>query len=341
MDLTEIQIAEGAAWQQTFEKLMLNTNNIANVYELASAWADLGKSGKQGSKLFKQLSSAGGAETARYYWYRMDYDIRDFSNVADGRVVYGVSFDDVAKQLEIDELGQGRANLRRLGKKAGNYLDEPSSYWLAWRFEYNTTKADFHEALDFLQRTGMVSSLLEAKNVQDVTKALFGENQAERSTQRGYAVSGNTEVRVTVRYKPHFSGEVYDTGTAISKLINQVQWNIKKWGFQPNPYNIWDMIPLSFVADYVYDIGGCLEVLSRNDIGDYFMVERATVTRKTVLVDEWDGAPVQLTYFSRRCPLQIPHLEIPFSAKKFGSGDASTKTRVMRLIDGVSLLGGN
>jgi hypothetical protein len=94
------------------------------------------------------------------------------------------------------------------------------------------------------------------------------------------------------------------------------------------------------MADYIYDIGGKFETISRADMGDYFRVKRATVTIKTVVVSEWQGQPVVLTSFQRYVPTDIPQFEVTFQSQDVVSSGASTKTRVMRLIDGVTMLGG-
>lgn len=309
---TDLKGAEQEAWGQCLSNLCMNTNNLANIVSIANGAAELGAAAKAGASLFKSIASRTGGDIAPQIWQDLER---------------GIPWKEARKLYAQDTVRKG--------------VSVSKSTWLRWRFEYKTSKSDFDEALDFFERTGINVELVKADgDPTKIWKALFGENIAEHSTQHGCADAGPCTVRVTVQFQPHFSKPVYSASNAIANISGRIQWNLKKYGLQPNYYNLWDMVPLSFLGDYVYNVGQATETLSRNDIGDYFGVKRACVSRKTVIESTWDGAPVILTSYERQVPTEIPRFEAQFPISEAGSSDTSTKTKVMRIVDGVSMLGG-
>lgn len=122
----------------------------------------------------------------------------------------------------------------------GGHLDLPkglpglkdliSSGWLGYRYSYGTTKMDIEDGVALVNR------------LRDTAKA--GEI---RSNSVEILTYGDT--KYTVRCSI----------TLDSAQLREVQSFAERWGIALSAYNIWDMIPYSFIVDWFLDIGNLIE----------------------------------------------------------------------------------
>lgn len=100
-------------------------------------------------------------------------------------------------------------------------------------------------------------------------------------------------------------------------------------------YNVWDMIPLSFVADWFLPIGDFLEDFSQNWVADSAIFDIATVTTSW----KWShtirdaSGDYEISYYSRSVTSEPPEFESY-------SEDPSTKTVLKRVVDAAALIVG-
>jgi hypothetical protein len=111
-----------------------------------------------------------------------------------------------------------------------------SDLWLAYRYQYNTTKLDVEEAIKFMNR-----HIPESMWKSGLTS--YGEHIFEYK-----------DVTVTARCTLKLRSKELDT-------VSQIWQKLSTYGLAPDFYTIWDMIPYSFIVDWFLPVGNILSVL--------------------------------------------------------------------------------
>lgn len=185
--------------------------------------------------------------------------------------------------------------------KKGNLLDgvkdlikDPRKAWLSYRYAYSTTKMDVQEV------SGVITRL---KHLLDAGVDFKTNGTYKRGNQLFRAVA--TVPLSTVLPDPSF----------VSKL--------DKAGLKLSAYNVWDMIPYSFVVDWFLGIGDLLEWAE--SLNEALEVKPTSVWYSCQTVTD------ELVIYFRISASGITGT--PFYATK----NASTKTLLMRLTDALAL----
>lgn len=173
----------------------------------------------------------------------------------------------------------------------------PEDLWMSYRYVYSTTKSDIDEVQRFIQKN------------------------------RTYTARGGKSTDVG-RYhvKILFDLDSFEASQTFSD----------KLGLTPDLYNLWDMVPMSFVVDWFTDFGGLLERITNYGYARRFNVRSVTSSWKWTEKRTLDiaGIPVKCTFssYERRVMPTLPDF-IP-------TLDTSVKDRTLlkRVVDGVCLL---
>jgi len=161
--------------------------------------------------------------------------------VASGRHPAFSSIDsEQAKRL----VKEGRRVLRN---KTAKYAGDA---WLKYRYAYNTTKMDVEQA------------------TRVISKGLLKPLTPER-VLRGRVNIVDGEARVKMRLHEN-------TGDMFAMLM----LNSDKVGLMPSLYNLWDMVPFSFVVDWVYPIGDILQDIDQRWYYRAYKVDELLVSFK-------------------------------------------------------------
>jgi hypothetical protein len=111
-----------------------------------------------------------------------------------------------------------------------------SGAWLAYRYQYMTTKLDVAEAISFFRRHA--DELLRGPGLKSHGSHTYDYD--------GCSVTCTCTIRVISREL---------------SAMRRVWSALSKYGLAPDFYAIWDMIPYSFIADWFVPIGAMLDVL--------------------------------------------------------------------------------
>lgn len=113
--------------------------------------------------------------------------------------------------------------------------------WLAYRYTYQTTRLDAEEAIKFMHRNADLGGLSrEIKTYGQSTNVISFKNVG--------AVS--MTCRCTLKVTPK---EV--------STLEKVWRALYTYGLQPNFYVVWDMIPYSFIVDWLIPVGDVLQTV--------------------------------------------------------------------------------
>jgi hypothetical protein len=177
--------------------------------------------------------------------------------------------------------------------------------WLSYRYVYNTTKADVKEAVSYVHRS---------MNLGDLGKGFSCHGESS------FSFKGN---RITLRC----GLSAYEKG--LNAFLDA--WtSLYKYGLQPNFYVLWDLVPYSFIVDWLLPIGDTLSAyeLIKNTSNRYrinnlwWSMKYTTVYRDIpyTVYSRWNDEPPALNglYF-------------------FESNSGSTKRTICRILDVASL----
>lgn len=96
--------------------------------------------------------------------------------------------------------------------------------WLAYRYSYSTTKSDIHALSEFANRIAALPSVIRSN---------------------GYYKDGDWEYRVSISVTSSYLASLVSFG--------------EKWGLSLDAVNAWDLIPYSFIVDWVLPVSDLLE----------------------------------------------------------------------------------
>jgi hypothetical protein len=192
-----------------------------------------------------------------------------------------------------------KSNLRRLGKGASK---EAASAWLKYRYAYNTTKSD----------------------VEQYTRAVInnylGSQLGDRVLRGSIGISSG-EMRVKMR--------IHDN---TSPNLEYVLIGLDQYGLFPGLYNIWDMIPFSFIADWFSNLGDILQDIDQRIYFQYYDIDELLVSKKQVLLRKEPWGLTTYTWYDRNLLTTWPQWEIYEELPK------SKKVITCRALDALSLI---
>jgi hypothetical protein len=110
-------------------------------------------------------------------------------------------------------------------------IGDLGSIWLAHRYEWQTSMMDVEEATELLDRLGSLIGTTIRSN--------------------GYYKAGEWTFKCSLRVQ--------------TSIFSEAQSFAEKWGIQLSGYNLWDMVPYSFIVDWFLGIGDLLERWQNED----------------------------------------------------------------------------
>jgi hypothetical protein len=183
--------------------------------------------------------------------------------------------------------------------KHKSLFERSKNAWLQYRYVYSTTLSDIEEAGRFLSKKDTL-------------------------TCRAGSVTDTGEMHVKVLLRPPGDDNQVD-------ILN-------KYGLAPDLYNLWDMVPYSFVVDWFVGIGDLLEqVTNRGKALKYDIISMTTSWKwrdQKEIILNGHKVKVQLEYYNRTVSPSLPAF-LPYSDE--GPSDS---TIVKRCLDGVALFVG-
>jgi hypothetical protein len=195
-------------------------------------------------------------------------------------------------------------------------IEMPSSLsqlWLAYRYQYSTTKLDVQEAAKFVRRYTDLGGL------------------ARTISCRGIATHDIEGTTVTCRCSIDVTPK--DVG-----ILDRILRALSTYGLTPDFYVIWDMIPYSFIVDWFLPVSDILATLDADAMyfsGEYYNLENVcfSLSYTRDLVTE-DGSTVKCKCYTRWKGSIPPSLN---SLYWLDAPSASSKTVQYRILDAASL----
>lgn len=213
-----------------------------------------------------------------------------------------VSANSIVNTLELSSSLISCKNLVDGGAKAlarsAREIADPRNSWLSWRYVYNTTKMDIND-------------------YRDITNRLI--QLAGQPTFKISAISyDDPNIRVnSCKVTRTLSTTDFDVELMSKRKL------LETYGFKLSAYNVWDMIPFSFMIDWFIPVGELLDSL-----------EKWKRSQELGGLEDWFSCRFQFahgyTYF--RWHGVIPSLPPLVSKREVG-----TKTLVYRLADTIAI----
>lgn len=143
-----------------------------------------------------------------------------------------ITTNNIQNAQAIVDLLKGIVKAAMPGGKLVDGLGSISDAWLGFRYVFNTTKADIQELSSYVER-------------------MRAFKQYDMRTVRSYGTTSFESHGITYVVKCSITVRTED----ISGIYNAVE----RFGVALDAYNIWDMIPYSFMVDWFLHIGDLLE----------------------------------------------------------------------------------
>jgi hypothetical protein len=184
--------------------------------------------------------------------------------------------------------------------------------WLSYRYQYNTTKLDAEEAISFVHRHCELGTL-------DQWIHCFGASAVDFSNTR---FSTRVSCRCGLEIRP-----------SDVALLGKIWRALYTYGLQPNFYVVWDMIPYSFIIDWLIPIGNIAHAVDADRMynGTYYEIKDVVFSISYDIVDEYANVYHQYTRWVQN---DIPSLNGFYF---FEEDPATTKVKGMRILDTLSL----
>lgn len=178
--------------------------------------------------------------------------------------------------------------------------------WLSYRYQYNTTRMDFQEGLEFIKWTGMF----------DLSTDTF------------------------FRGVSHYNGKICRCKVTLrSRLLDSLKkaWStLYTYGLQPNFYLVWDMTPFSFIVDWFIPIGELCDIIDRyNYLTDTFDCVNCVYSLSYGAANSTDNATINSVLYSRWVENRFPPVEFQYL---YEEDTTSSKSILFRCLDAVSLI---
>lgn len=187
-------------------------------------------------------------------------------------------------------------------------VDMPKSLsdsWLAYRYSYGTTKMDAEEAIKFMRRRRSLGDWTNLK--------VHGQSSL---TYKDSLIT----CRAVATVSPRFVDEL---GKAWRALYT--------YGLSPNFYVIWDMLPYSFVVDWILPIGDILSAWdAEREFKEYYDVRDVQFS----LSYKVQNSLGDISCYSRWLTAMPPELQGWYMLEN----NPSTKTVIKRVLDAGALI---
>jgi hypothetical protein len=178
------------------------------------------------------------------------------------------------------------------------------SAWLAYRYQYTTSKLDLQEAVGFVKRSFDVNALAKG----------FSCYGSHHFTYDGVPVVA--KCRLTVKQKE-------------LEYLDRIITALYKYGLSPSFYVVWDMIPYSFIVDWFIPVGDILSGYDKTRMYD----------RTYDISNIWFSLKYQTSEFrsyTRWTEVSLPEFQGYYTLEN--KGTASDKVIGFRILDALSLL---
>lgn len=222
-----------------------------------------------------------------------------------GQALSSTSFNSnsIANGLELFDLCIKLKHLDVMGafKRTRRVGESLADLWLKYRYAYCTTRSDIEELGRFIDANGSGSP----------TVARAGDSSAE----------GTMHVKIMMRPKTN----------SLGRTVNA----LTEFGAAPNLYNLWDLVPFSFVVDWFVGIGDVLEDVTQYGRCAAYDIQSLTTSWKWEDYIERGHTRCHIVYYERRVSDRVPSY-IPY----FEQHSAKTGTIIKRFADTVALIGG-
>lgn len=225
-----------------------------------------------------------------------------FSNIATAAQTANLLADTV------DTLAQGLMAFRKRSlRKAKDALDSASGLFLQSMYGWGPLTNDIDGAMELLLKANLKPIGKVVRNLTD--------NRSRTDKARGYSWTSS----YTSRSKVALFAEVDDTWARAQSQAGA--------GIRSIPYGLWDLVPWSFVVDWVMPVGNVLEALSATAGVSFkagYISHRVTaqasissIPNPTDLSSSPFGGEFRGEWYNRRVlggfPLPEPYVKSPFS----------------------------
>lgn len=188
--------------------------------------------------------------------------------------------------------------------------------WMQYRYSYMTTLLDIQELMKYMS-TQPHNSFQE---LWDYSHLLH--------TYRSGKQIGDTVYHYACRLSRKTYPNSHYTIAQLGGFFDAMTINLRRYGMYPTMENLWDLVPLSFVYDWVVPFGTwCSERADADWVSSYFRVHDCVSSSKTIV----DVGDVTITSYTRSPLLSPPQFE-------YYPSSTSTKTVFMRVVDGIAML---
>jgi hypothetical protein len=181
--------------------------------------------------------------------------------------------------------------------------------WLAYRYSFSTTKSDVEEAIEFVHRNMDLSCLEKGAYL------------------KCYGMSSTTYEDTDVLCRCRLEIRHKELG-----MLQDVWYNLYKFGLAPDFYVLWDSLPYSFIVDWFIPLGDMFEVIDASNVycSESFDIKNVVFSLQYNITD---GA---FTYhqYSRWAQSPLTRLNSLYWLDKPA---ASAETTRFRLLDAASL----
>lgn len=194
-------------------------------------------------------------------------------------------------------------NLRTLLMNSSKKI---SSGWLKYRYAYNTTKSD----------------------IEQYIRVKLGEKMGrltEERVLRGHISDANYDLRIKMR--------LIDNPAA---NLDYVLIGLNQHGLMPSLYNVWDLIPYSFIADWGSNLGDYLQDIDESTLyWRYYKIKELLVSEKCVKDIKESWGLTTYTWYDRYFLTNFPQWEI------YDDRNTSARVKIYRFLDAASLTVGS
>jgi hypothetical protein len=179
--------------------------------------------------------------------------------------------------------------------------------WLSYRYVYSTTKADYEQAIEFMNRS-----------------VKLGDWTALKCYGTSY-LTYEEDIDVTCRTSLRVIPKALD-------YVGEIWRALTKYGLSPSFYVVWDMIPYSFIVDWFIPVGRLAEVLDAESqfTAQYDVVD---INYSLCYTVRHKGLPVRC--YTRWLSTTPPSLNGFYFLE---DSSASKKTVAKRILDVASLI---
>lgn len=181
------------------------------------------------------------------------------------------------------------------------------SGWLQYRYQLGTSSLDAKEAIDYIRRRSDILDLDYGMTIYGSAKRLISDCEVEC----------RCEIQV----------EQYQM-----RLLKEIIGSLYAYGLKPDFYIVWDMIPYSFIVDWLIPIGDLLRV---EDVSAQKWTEKLNITSVGMSLKYLRSIKGNTYSVYSRFLSRPPKLNGLYWLDKNAS---STKTWFYRILDGASLL---